>query len=70
MSLNVSASLIQQAEADQIDSNAFVASIRESLPYAWNIAEKLAHSIHQEGMAWDNYAVGPPSEQARGSCCE
>ncbi|MEO0538636.1 MAG: SCO5389 family protein [Cyanobacteria bacterium P01_A01_bin.123] len=66
MSLNVSASLIQQAEADQIDPDAFVESVRESLPYAWNIAEKLAHSIHQEGMEWDNYAVAPPSEQARG----
>ncbi|MEO1353235.1 MAG: SCO5389 family protein [Cyanobacteria bacterium J06635_15] len=66
MSLNVSASLIQQAEADQIDPDAFVESIRESLPYAWNIAEKLAHSIHQEGMDWANYSVAPPSEQARG----
>ncbi|MGD1930739.1 MAG: SCO5389 family protein [Leptolyngbyaceae cyanobacterium] len=66
MSLNVSASLIQQAEADRINPDAFVDSIRESLPYAWNIVDKLAHSIHQEGMAWDNYAVAPPSEQARG----
>ena len=66
MSLNVSASLIQQAEADCINPDAFVDSIRESLPYAWNIVEKLAHSIHQEGMGWDYYAVAPPSEQARG----
>ena len=66
MSLNVSASLIQQAEADRINPDAFVDSIRESLPYAWNIAEKLAHSIHHEGMEWANYAVAPPSEQARG----
>lgn len=66
MSLNVRASLIQQAEADRIDPSAFVDSIRESLPYAWGIAEKLARSIHQEGMEWDNYAVAPPSEQARG----
>ena len=66
MSLNVSASLIQQAEADRINPDAFVDSIRESLPYAWNIVDKLAHSIHQEGMNWDNYAVAPPSEQARG----
>ena len=66
MSLTVSASLIQQAEADQVDDSAFVDSIRESLPYAWKIAEKLAHSIHQEGMEWANYAIAPPSEQARG----
>ena len=66
MSLNVSASLIQQAEADRINPDAFVDSIRESLPYAWNIVDKLAHSIHQEGMNWDNYAIAPPSEQARG----
>jgi hypothetical protein len=65
MSLDVSATLVQQAAAGEVDELAFVETIRQSLPYAWNIAQKLAHSIHQEGEEWANYAVAPPSEQAR-----
>ncbi len=65
MSLNVSTQLIQQAEAGAVDEKAFAETIRESLPYAWGIVDKLSHSIHQEGMEWANYAVAPPSEQDR-----
>lgn len=66
MSLNVSEALIQQAAAGEVDEQAFVETIRQSLPYAWNIVEKLSHSIHQEGEEWANHAVAPPNEQARG----
>lgn len=66
MSLNVSKALVQQATAGNVDELAFVETIRQSLPYAWGIVEKLAHSIHQEGEEWANYAVAPPNEQARG----
>jgi hypothetical protein len=66
MSLNVSTNLIQQAEAGAVDEKAFTETIRESLPYGWQIVEKLSHSIHQEGMEWANYAVVPPSETERG----
>lgn len=65
MSLNVSATLIEQAVAGDVNEQAFVEAIRQSLPYAWGIAEKLAHSVHQEGAEWANHAVAPPSEQAR-----
>lgn len=65
MSLNVSATLVQQAIADNVDEAAFAETIRQSLPYAWGIVEKLAHSIHEEGEAWANYAVAPPSESDR-----
>jgi hypothetical protein len=65
MSLNVSETLIQQAAAGEVDELAFVKTIRQSLPYAWSIVEKLSHSIHQEGQEWANYAVAPPTEQAR-----
>jgi hypothetical protein len=66
MSLNVSEALVQQAAAGPVDNQAFVETIRRSLPYAWGIVEKLAHSLHQEGKGWANYAVAPPDEQARG----
>lgn len=66
MSLNVSEALVQPAAAGEVDEPAFVETIRQSLPYAWNIVEKLSHSIHQNGEEWANYAVVPPREQARG----
>ncbi len=65
MSLNVSETLIRQAAVGEVDELAFVETIRQSLPYAWGVVEKLAHSIHQEGEEWANHAVAPPSEQAR-----
>ena len=34
MSLNVSATLVQQAIADNVDEAAFAETIRQSLPYA------------------------------------
>jgi hypothetical protein len=60
MSLNVSEALIRQAAVGEVDEPAFVETIRQSLPYAWGIVEKLAHSIHQEGEEWANHAVAPP----------
>jgi hypothetical protein len=66
MSLNVSPALIEQAQVGDVDQAAFVDSIRQSLPYAWGIVEKLAHCIAQEGDTWASYGVAPPSEQARG----
>ncbi len=65
MSLNVSPELVQQAEAGAVDERAFVETIQQSLPYAWNIMEKLVQSIQQDGLGWDNYAVAPPSERDR-----
>jgi hypothetical protein len=65
MSLTISADLIGQAEVGDVDETAFVEAIRQSLPYAWSIVEKLSQSIVQEELMWANYAVAPPSEQAR-----
>lgn len=65
MSLDMNVALLKQAAAGEVDESAFIETIRQSLPYAWNIAQNLAHSIHQEGEEWANYAVAPPSEQAR-----
>lgn len=65
MSLNISAELIRKAETGDVDTDSFVASIRESLPYAWSIVEHLANRLHQEGQSWANHAVSPPNEQSR-----
>lgn len=65
MSLDVSEALVQQAAAGHVDEPTFAETIRQSLPYAWGIVEKLARSVHQEGEEWANHAVVPPNEQAR-----
>lgn len=64
MSLNVSVHLIEQAKANKVDEKEFVATIRQSLPYAWNVVEGLAERLIR-GEEWANHAVPPPSEQAR-----
>jgi len=64
MSLNVSVHLIEQAKAGTVNETDFVASIRESLPYAWSIVEGLAERLAR-GEEWANHAVAPPSEKAR-----
>jgi len=66
MSLDVNEALVQQAEAGNVDEQAFVEMIRQSLPYAWGMVEKLSHRVHQEGKEWVNYAVTPLDEQAHG----
>jgi len=64
MSLNVSLHLIAQAQADQVDEQEFVQTIRQSLPYAWGIVEGLAERIIH-GEQWANHQLPPPSEQQR-----
>jgi hypothetical protein len=64
MSLNVSEHLITQAKAGKVNETDFVATIRESLPYAWNIVEGLAERIAR-GEEWANHAVAPPTEKHR-----
>ncbi|MBW4668085.1 MAG: hypothetical protein KME60_11845 [Cyanomargarita calcarea GSE-NOS-MK-12-04C] len=64
MSLNVSVHLIDQAKVGKVNEVEFVESIRESLPYAWNIVEGLAERLAR-GEEWANHAVAPPSEKHR-----
>lgn len=64
MSLNVSVHLIEQAKTGKASEVDFVNSIRESLPYAWNIVEELAERIAR-GEEWANHCVAPPTEKHR-----
>jgi hypothetical protein len=64
MSLNVSVHLIDQAKVGKVNEVEFVESIRESLPYAWNIVEGLAERLAR-GEEWANHAVAPPTEKHR-----
>ncbi|GAA3052329.1 SCO5389 family protein [Actinokineospora globicatena] len=64
MSLDVPADLLARAEAGAVDDADFVAVVRDSLPYAWEVISSVATSVDASGFA-DN-EVPPPSETERG----
>jgi hypothetical protein len=70
MSLDVTPALLAQAEQGEVDQAAFVACVRDSLPYAWDTISSLVADLQRsragrERPFADNQ-VPPPSEQARG----
>jgi hypothetical protein len=66
MSLNITSELLQQAQSGQVSEEAFVESIRHSLPYAFNIVQDLAKRLAQGEAAWVEHSEPPPNEAARG----
>ena len=66
MSLTVPATLIEQAEADDIRPDDFLQCIKESLPYAWQLIEGLVDRLQSGTERFADNQVPPPSEQARG----
>ncbi|MFI5911987.1 SCO5389 family protein [Dactylosporangium sp. NPDC051541] len=65
MSLNVPTALLERAETGPVDDAEFIACIRESLPYAWQIISGVAADLHTTGDFAD-HSVPPPSEAERG----
>jgi hypothetical protein len=49
LSLNVSASLLEKAQHGAVADDEFVDCIRESLPYAWSMVERLAKELDATG---------------------
>jgi len=66
MSLTVSPTLLEQAQAGDIRSNDFLACIQSSLPYAWQLIETLAARLSQTSTSFVDNQTPPPDEQARG----
>lgn len=66
MSLNVSTTLIEQAQAGELEPSDFLACIQDSLPYAWRLIESLAISMRTRDLTFVDNQVPPPSEQERG----
>ncbi|TDE44014.1 hypothetical protein E1295_25735 [Nonomuraea mesophila] len=66
MSLTVPNDLLDQARAGDVDDAAFVACVRDSLPYAWSLISDLASRREQTGAEFEDNTVPPPSEEARG----
>jgi hypothetical protein len=65
MSLDVPTRLIADAQRGQITDAEFVAVVRESLPYAWQVINSAADDL-EPGREFGEHAVPPPDEQARG----
>ncbi|MER5998113.1 SCO5389 family protein [Nonomuraea angiospora] len=66
MSLTVPNELLDQARAGEVDDAAFIACVRDSLPYAWSLISGLAEQREQTGAEFADNQVPPPSEEARG----
>ncbi|GAA3443067.1 SCO5389 family protein [Planomonospora venezuelensis] len=66
MSLTVSNDLLDQARAGEVDDEAFVACVRDSLPYAWALINDLVHERARTGAEFADNTVPPPDEAARG----
>ena len=65
MSLTVPADLLARAEAGPVDDAEFVACVRASLPYAWEVVSDVAARSGGAG-GFADHAVPPPSEAERG----
>jgi hypothetical protein len=66
MSLTVPADLVTAAERGQIDDGSFLACVRDSLPYAYGLVERLASELPTAERDFADNLVPPPDEQARG----
>ncbi|RZU73496.1 hypothetical protein EV384_1901 [Micromonospora kangleipakensis] len=66
MSLDVSAALLERAERGSVTDEEFVACVRESLPYAWQVVSGLSADLAAGGGDFADHAVPPPSEAERG----
>jgi hypothetical protein len=72
MSLNVPTALLARAEAGQVDDAEFdaefVACVRDSLPYAWQVVADVAGRLADAdpAVAFADHATPPPSEAHRG----
>lgn len=66
MSLTVPNDLLDQARAGEVDDAAFIACVRDSLPYAWTVISELVRQRDQSGAEFADNQVPPPDEEARG----
>lgn len=65
MSLDVPTHVLDAAERRELGDAEFVAVVRDSLPYAWEVISAAA-ADRAPGRPFGEHEVPPPSEQARG----
>jgi hypothetical protein len=66
MSLDVPPALLDAAERGDVLDREFVACVRDSLPYAWQVIDGIAHDLRDDVGHWAEHTVPPPGEAERG----
>jgi len=66
MSLAVPPDLLSQAQAGEVDDEAFLDCVRASLPYAWDLIAALVEDLDTGDGEFADNTVPPPDEAARG----
>ncbi|MEU3274285.1 SCO5389 family protein [Saccharomonospora sp. NPDC006951] len=66
MSLNVPTELLERAERGAVEDAEFVACVRESLPYAWQVISNVVADLDAGNAEFADNTTPPPSESERG----
>lgn len=66
MSLDVPTELLERAEHGEVTDDEFVACVRDSLPYAWQVISTVAADLDGNSADFADNATPPPSETERG----
>ncbi|GAB1332923.1 SCO5389 family protein [Streptomyces sp. NPDC093260] len=66
MSLDVSPQLLSEAEKGEVREEDFVATVRASLPYAYDLIARLAEELRSGAAEFADNQTPPPSEKERG----
>jgi hypothetical protein len=66
MSLDVSPALLEKAGRGEVDDAEFVACVRESLPYAWQVITGVIADAAGSPDGFADNETPPPNEAARG----
>lgn len=66
MSLTVPPALLHAAETGPVDEEAFVACVRDSLPYAWETVSRVADDLAASDAEFADNVVPPPGDAERG----
>ncbi len=67
MSLDVPTAVLDQATRGEVDDAAFLAVVRDSLPYAWQVVSAAADDrVTRPDAPFGEHEVPPPSEAERG----
>ncbi|GAA5043804.1 SCO5389 family protein [Nocardia callitridis] len=57
---------MERAERGEVDDADFVAVVRDSLPYAWEVVSRVADDLQSGGEEYADNTIAPPDEVARG----
>ncbi|HJQ46199.1 MAG TPA: SCO5389 family protein [Amycolatopsis sp.] len=66
MSLKVPTALLERAQTGQVTDEEFVACVRDSLPYAWQVISAVAADLSGGTADFADHATPPPTETERG----